>query len=552
MTNDEISDILNLTAKLYDIHGENPFKSKGYSIAAFQIDKLEKPIIDIPRTEWSQIKGIGDSASRAIAEMIDTGRNKSLETLLTKTPEGILELMKIKGLGPKKISTIWKDLEIESPGELWYACMENRLLAYKGFGEKTQKSILESLDFYFANQKKYLYAQLEPFVQEITALFNEKLDVPFQVCGTFAMQEDVIEHLSFIVASTQSQILETLKSGSFKLIDSKEDYLLYSYSDQIEVRIYPCRPTEFVQEAIRLSSTESYWSQMANKGIEEKTFANESDFFTQNGLQSLPACLRREVELPNYIQPSHLIQPNEVRGVIHSHSRWSDGSNSIEEMARACLAKGYEYLVMSDHSVSSFYANGLSVERIQQQHEEIDRLNTLLAPFHIFKSIECDILNDGRLDYSEEVLATFDLVIASVHQNLNMTEEKAMERILNAVQNPYTTILGHPSGRLLLSRKAYPLNYPRLIEACKAHQVVIEINAHPRRLDLDWNWVGTAISAGVMLSINPDAHSLKGIEDIRFGVLSAQKAGLSAENNLSSLNLVDFKSFLAKRKTYKA
>ncbi|MBP9933812.1 MAG: DNA polymerase/3'-5' exonuclease PolX, partial [Chitinophagaceae bacterium] len=258
MTNDEISDILNLTAKLYDIHGENPFKSKGYSIAAFQIDKLEKPIIDIPRTEWSQIKGIGDSASRAIAEMIDTGRNKSLETLLTKTPEGILELMKIKGLGPKKISTIWKDLEIESPGELWYACMENRLLAYKGFGEKTQKSILESLDFYFANQKKYLYAQLEPFVQEITALFNEKFDVPFQVCGTFAMQEDVIEHLSFIVASTQSQILETLKSGSFKLIESKEDYLLYGYSDQIEVRIYPCRPTEFVQEAICLSSTESY------------------------------------------------------------------------------------------------------------------------------------------------------------------------------------------------------------------------------------------------------------------------------------------------------
>lgn len=552
MTNDEISDILNLTAKLYDIHGENPFKSKGYSIAAFQIDKLEKSIMDIPRAEWSQIKGIGDSASRAIAEIIDTGRNKALETLLIKTPEGILELMKIKGLGPKKISTIWKELEIESPGELWYACMENRLLAYKGFGEKTQKSILESLDFYFANQKKYLYAQVEPFVQEITLLFNEKFDVPFQVCGTFAMQEDVIEHLSFLVASTQTQILETLKYGKFRLIESKEDYLMYSYLDHIEVRIYLCRSTEFVQEAIRLSSTESYWSQMANRGIEEKTFANESDFFTQNGIPYLPACLRREVELPAYVQPSHLIQPNDVRGVIHSHSRWSDGSNSIEEMARACMAKGYEYLVMSDHSVSSFYANGLSVERIQQQQEEIDRLNTLLAPFHIFKSIECDILNDGRLDYSNEVLATFDLVIASVHQNLNMTEEKAMERILNAVQNPHTTILGHPSGRLLLSRKAYPLNYPRLIEACKAHQVVMEINAHPRRLDLDWNWVGSAISAGVMLSINPDAHSLQGIEDIRFGVLSAQKAGLQAEHNLSSMNLGDFRTFLAERKANRA
>ena len=258
------------------------------------------------------------------------------------------------------------------------------------------------------------------------------------------------------------------------------------------------------------------------------------------------------MELPAFVQPSDLIQPYDVRGVIHSHSRWSDGSNSIEEMARACIARGYEYLVMSDHSVSSFYANGLSVERIQQQQEEIDRLNTLLAPFHIFKSIECDILNDGRLDYSNEVLATFDLVIASVHQNLNMTEEKAMERILNAVQNPHTTILGHPSGRLLLSRKAYPLNYPRLIEACKAHQVVMEINAHPRRLDLDWNWVGSAISAGVMLSIDPDAHSLQGIEDIRFGVLSAQKAGLQAEHNLSSMNLGDFRTFLAERKANRA
>lgn len=551
MTNDEISDILNLTAKLYDIHGENPFKSKGYSIAAFQIDKLEKPIIEIPRAEWSQIKGIGDSACRTIAEMIDTGRNKTLEALLAKTPEGILELMKIKGLGPKKIATIWKELEIESPGELWYACMENRLLAYKGFGEKTQKSILESLDFYFANQKKYLYAQVEPFVQEIAALLNEKFEVPFQVCGAFAMQEDVIEHLSFLVANTQTQIRETLSSGNFRLVEAKEDYLIYTYSDQIEVRIHHCRSSEFVQEAIRLSSTEAYWSQMTDWAIEEKTFVNEADFFIQLELPHLPPCLRREAELPAHIQPMNLIQPNEVRGVIHNHSRWSDGSNSIEEMARACMAKGYEYLVMSDHSVSSFYANGLSVERIQQQQEEIDRLNSLLAPFYIFKSIECDILSDGRLDYSNEVLATFDLVIASVHQNLNMTEEKAMERILNAVRNPYTTILGHPSGRLLLSRKAYPLNYPRLIEACKAHQVVIEINAHPRRLDLDWSWVGPAISAGVKVSIDPDAHSLNGIDDIRYGVLSAQKAGLRAEHNLSSMNLSDFRTFLAERKGYK-
>jgi DNA polymerase (family 10) len=203
---------------------------------------------------------------------------------------------------------------------------------------------------------------------------------------------------------------------------------------------------------------------------------------------------------------------------------------------------------MSDHSVSSFYASGLSVERIREQHLEIEKLNAKLAPFKIFKSIECDILNDGRLDYDDSVLATFDIVIASVHQHLRMSEEKAMQRVMAAIENPYTHILGHSSGRLLLSRPGYPLNYEQVIEACAKHKVVLEINAHPRRLDLDWQWIPLAQEKNVMLSINPDAHSLEGIHDVFYGVRSAQKGGLLKKNNLSSLSLSEFNAYIASLK----
>ena len=220
-------------------------------------------------------------------------------------------------------------------------------------------------------------------------------------------------------------------------------------------------------------------------------------------------------------------------------------------MAKACIAKGYEYLVISDHSKSAFYANGLKEDRIREQHRYIDELNEKFRPFKIFKSIECDILNDGNLDYTDNILSTFDLIIASVHANLKMTEEKAMTRLLNAIKNPYTTILGHMTGRLLLSRKGYPVDHKKIIEACAAHQVVIELNAHPRRLDMDWYWIDEAVEKGVLISIDPDAHTTEGFNDCRYGVLAAQKGGLTKEQNLSSFSLQQFESFLLERKKLK-
>jgi DNA polymerase (family 10) len=271
------------------------------------------------------------------------------------------------------------------------------------------------------------------------------------------------------------------------------------------------------------------------------TFASEEEIFTAANRPYASPVRREQRGLKDW---GRTIEPTDIRAVIHSHSTWSDGSHSLEEMAAACIARGYEYLVISDHSQSAFYANGLKPDRIKAQQEQIAELNAKLAPFTIFKSIECDILNDGALDYTDEVLATFDLVIASVHSNLRMSQEKAMSRLLRAIENPYTTILGHMTGRLLLSREGYQVDHKTIIDACVANQVVIELNAHPRRLDMDWRWIGYALEQGAMISIDPDAHSTEGIDVLRYGVLAAQKAGLTASQNLSSFGLGEFREWL--------
>ena len=275
---------------------------------------------------------------------------------------------------------------------------------------------------------------------------------------------------------------------------------------------------------------------------------DENSIFSAAGIHPIPAAQRETIAIIEQAREKVLpavIQPNQIKGIIHSHSNWSDGSNTLEEMAIAAHEKGYEYLVISDHSRAAFYANGLHPDRILAQHREIERLNKQLAPFVIFKSIESDILNDGSLDYPKDVLASFDLVIASVHSNLKMPQEKAMNRLITAIENPYTSILGHPTGRLLLSRSGYPIDHEKIIDACVANQVVIELNAHPRRLDIDWRWIEKAINKGALISINPDAHSIEGFADTRYGVLVAQKAGLPAEKNLSSFSLAEMNNFLA-------
>jgi DNA polymerase (family 10) len=239
-----------------------------------------------------------------------------------------------------------------------------------------------------------------------------------------------------------------------------------------------------------------------------------------------------------------LVSVSDLKGCLHNHTTYSDGASTLREMADACISNGLQYLAICDHSRSAFYAGGLSVEQVIKQHAEIDALNAEKFPFRIFKGIESDILSDGSLDYPDEILKTFDVVVASVHSGLSMTEDKATERIIKAIENPFTTILGHPTGRLLLSRKGYPLDHRKVIEACASNGVAIELNAHPYRLDIDWRFLQLAMEFGVPISINPDAHHTKGINDMRYGVLVARKAGVPASAVLNSKSLSQFESWL--------
>ncbi|MFT3701096.1 MAG: PHP domain-containing protein [Agriterribacter sp.] len=550
MDNFQIADTFSLLSKLMDIHGENSFKSKSYSIAAFNIEKLPAPLDGLPAEKLFAIKGIGDNIGKKVIEIIETGKLKSLEDILQKTPPGLLEILNIKGLGPKKIAVIWKEMGIESVGELLYACNENRLLLYKGFGEKTQLSVKNNIEFYMRSQGSYLFAEIEPYATLIQKeLHHQFPEQRFEITGAFKRHVSTIDILEWVTTASTSTLKDFFTAKSYSVKDENELNITFTSPENTHLRFYYSGKENFGSILFHTACSAAFLNEWEKKYPDSNVYENEADVFTSASVPYILPCLR-EKEFVIYTATQNklpdLIQPGDIKGIIHSHSNWSDGVNTVEEMANAAIEKGFEYLVLSDHSKSAFYANGLKEDRIKEQHLYIDELNEKLKPFKIFKSIEADILNDGSLDYSNDVLATFDLVIASVHSNLKMSEEKAMLRLIGAVENPYTTILGHPTGRLLLSREGYPVDHKKLIDACVANNVVIELNAHPRRLDIDWSWIDYALEQGALISIDPDAHSVDGFKDTRYGVLAAQKAGVTKQQNLSSFSLSEIESYLQK------
>ncbi len=545
-----IAESFSLLAKLMDIHGENSFKTKSYAVAAFNIDKLTEDLCVVPREKIISIKGIGLSIGKQIVEIVETGGLGQLREIIQKTPPGVIEMLKIKGLGPKKISTVWKEMEIESIGELMYACNENRLLLYKGFGEKTQNNIRDTISFYLKNQGSFLFAEVEGYVHLVHKNLRESFPQHLiAMTGSFRRQLEIVDQPEWVCSIPQADLSSFLSTLKLSVTQSVNEILTVSGEEHISLKFHCVSSETFYSRLFETSASEAFLDAWKKRFPPVANPPTEESIFDEAGISFIPSALREDPAiLDKSLNHSTLIQTSDIKGIIHSHSNWSDGSQTIEQMAKACIEQGFEYLVISDHSKSAFYANGLSEERLREQHHQIDELNLQFAPFQIFKSIESDILNDGSLDYSDQILKTFDLVIASVHSNLKMTEEKAMNRLLRAIENPHTRILGHPTGRLLLSRPGYPVNHQRLIEACAEHQVVIELNAHPRRLDLDWRWIDYALQKNVLISIDPDAHSVAGYHDIHYGVLAAQKGGLKAEQNLSSFTLEQMKKFVARKR----
>jgi len=556
MDNYTIADNFSLLSKLMDIHGEDSFKAKSFASASFTIEKLPGQLKETAPEDIARIKGIGSSTNKAIQEMLQTGHLSLLENFIVKTPPGILEMLKIKGLGPKKIATIWKELEVETLGELLYACDENRLTLLKGFGQKTQDNVKQSIEFYFSNRDRFLYAEIAAMAQELEKKLQQMLAPALvSLTGQVRRTEIIIDEVELVVSAAPAVIEQQLSAlPDFTLLENTDHSQLWQHEQHVKMRIYSCLPEDFAK-TLFITTADAAFLEHFDAGGQAAALLNgatsEAAIFERAGLDMIEPCMRNgglALDLAKRKQLPTLISPEDIKGIIHSHSQWSDGVNTLEEMAAAAKAQGLEYLVISDHSRSAFYANGLSIERIQAQHQQIEELNKTLAPFRIFKSVEADILYDGSLDYPDEILATFDLVIVSVHSILKMTEEKAMARLLKAIENPYTTILGHMTGRLLLSRNGYPVDHQKIIDACAANNVVIELNAHPRRLDIDWQWLPYALEKNVLISIDPDAHSIEGYKDIYYGTLAARKGGLSKEKNLSSFSRTALEEFLQRRR----
>jgi DNA polymerase (family 10) len=559
MENKSIARSFRLLSQLMELHNENSFKIKTVANAAFKIDKLPYPISSKTLPEIESIDGLGKSTAAKVWELLQTGTMADLQSILAQTPEGIVEMLGIKGIGPKKIVVIWKDLGIENIGELYYACNENRLIEAKGFGLKTQEEIKKVIEFKMAAQGKFLFAQTESLVQSLSAelaIWLNAVDpnMPLlQVAGAYRRYAEIIEELDFVIGTENPNlIIDKLELFTALPFESISDTVFAAMSPfGLKIHLHICAKADFALQYFKLTGNQDHVTAvlaLAGTG----PFADEADIYTAANMAFVAPELREglnEIELAKNYQLPELITYTDLKGSLHNHSTWSDGVHTLEQMALHCKESlGLQYLGICDHSKSAFYANGLNEQRIYAQHQEIEVLNSKLSPFKIFKGIESDILNDGSLDYSEEILKTFDFVVASVHSNLRMDEEKATARLIRAIENPYTTILGHPTGRLLLSRKGYPIDYTKIIDACAANKVVIEINANPLRLDLDWRYHRYALEKGVLLSINPDAHRMEGFRDMHYGVYIGRKGGLQANQCLNAFNLDQISDYFNQRK----
>lgn len=554
---------LKLSIQLMELHDENPFKIRSYQSALMSLERGDQDIMQLSDAALAQLNGIGKSTIEAIRQLKVTETFPALDLLLEKTPSGVLEILQIKGLGPKKVKTLWEELGITSTHELMEACQSGKVALIKGFGEKTQDTIIQNLEFKASNSGKWLYADIEEAITRLEAALKNVLpDLQLAVVGDFARKMEIISQAEILLGSDEPESAKSrLKSfDEIEWIPSQSGPKTWRgklKGVDLKVTVHLCTAADFLWKKIAHTASPHHLiglvddTETVSEKLKKKDFSSEEEFFAKNGLQFIPTEMREgfgEIELAKENKIPELLQDADLKGILHNHSTYSDGKHSLRQMAEYCKSLGFEYLGISDHSRTASYAGGLEIEQVVKQQAEIDGLNNELAPFKIFKGIESDILGDGRLDYPEDVLASFDFVVASIHSILNMDVKRATERLLRAISNPYTTILGHPTGRLLLRREGYPIDHRAIIDACAAHHVVIEINANPWRLDLDWRWVRYALERGVKLAINPDAHEMEGYSDMKYGVLVGRKGGLTKEMTLNSLSGKEIDAYFASRK----
>jgi DNA polymerase (family 10) len=527
----DIAEKLQLTGKLMELHDENAFKIKALTNAAFRLSKMHITPEDFTEEKVSQLEGIGKSISKTIVEIAHAGTSKELAILLDKTPAGVVEMLSVKGIGPKKVKQLWHELQVESPGELLYACYENRLVDLKGFGQKTQQSIKQSIEFMQSASGKVHYAAVEDLADNFLEELKELQGVSnISLTGDIYRKNETLQSIDILVAA--------------------DEVFEHEFKSPLPVNLIFTTEESFYYDLVKTSSASAHLEKIHFDSLRNTNFISEEDVYEALNQSYFIAEWRdglfdKEI---NARYPEDLLEEKDLKGILHNHSTYSDGANTLEEMASYCKELGYEYFGIADHSKSATYANGLKEDRVLAQQKEIDELNKKLTPFKILKGTECDILYDGSLDYSDEILSTFDYVVASIHQHFKMDEEKASARLIKAIENPYTAILGHPTGRLLLGRPGYPIDHKKIIDACAANKVVIELNAHPYRLDIDWRWIPYCMERGVKISINPDAHEKQGFHDMHFGVCVARKGLLTKEYCFNALSLKEIQVSLKEKK----
>lgn len=563
MNNRELESILKQMESLLDLHGENSFKSRAYGRAARTIRSAAVDIV--ARVEGGEeigLDGIGAGLSAEIVEIVRTGTSSQREDLLERTPNGLLDVLSIRGLGSKKVRALWDGLGVESLEDLERAAHAGDVGRLKGFGAKTEQNILSSIRDLKANRGKFRLNRATELSSELHALLSSFSSVQrVETTGRLRRTAEVYALLEFVAVADPLLLVADLER--VELIDQVSHdgaILRFLYDANVKVRLHLTTEEQFILARHRTTGSSDYLF-MVTIPLEKEGFvieddllkkqgavvpiSSEDELYKLGGMVPIPPELREGIDEVPLALESRLPSPvnrSDMRGLLHVHSTWSDGRNSVEEMAESAQSAGYEYLLMCDHSKAAFYANGLDEKRIEEQGREIDEINKRYDPdgFRVLKGIECDIMADGTLDIDDDILASLDCVVISVHSSFTLPEEAQTDRICRALEHPYSSILAHPTGRLLLTRKGYPVDLKRVVETAAQYDKIVELNANPYRLDLDWRTLRFARRQGVPVAINPDAHATADIAFVECGIAMARKAGLTAGDVLNTLKRDEF------------
>ena len=548
----EIISLLENMSELMELDGENKFKISAFKNGANSLRQINNLEELIERDELKNVKGIGKGILSVINEYIDEGEANDYVELKSKIPNVMIEMLQIRGMGARKIKQIYDVYAPNNLNDLIKLCQDKLIQKLKGFSEKSELSILEEIRRIKESSSKILLNRGFIIAEQVKKLlYNSKTVLQIEISGELRRVREVIEQIELICLVNDYNLFEEeatnlLLNSDLVLLNKNENKLILLYSQKIRVVIhYFLNKSDFVKTNFVLTSANSSLSDLSLNN----NYENEIEIFAENKMNFIIPEMR-EHEVFEHFGKDKIINSDlsieNFNGFFHFHTTWSDGNNTLTEMVEEANKIGFNYFALCDHSKSAYYANGLKEDRILLQHKEIDKLNKN-SDLRIYKGIESDILKDGSLDYDNDILSLFEFVVASIHSNFHLDEDEMAARIIKAVENEHIDLLAHPTGRLLLRRDGYKLNIKKVIDACSQNDVAVEINANPNRLDLDWRNLFYAREKGCKFAINPDAHSLEGIHDIKYGIMIARKGGVQNSEVINCYSEGDFQKFINRK-----